>query len=986
VADVLGAPVDSVTPPAQKGTPAKKIQRTGTSVVESIVDSYQRLYSTEREVERRTGQKIAVGDDPYERLTKISARSQYAVEEFQHKTFAPLLRRIAEMSEKLPEQWDSADILKHEALARSSPLVQLFLTAEGPRKIFDLYLIAKHAPHRNAYLEKKSGGATKEGSGVSNAEAAAVVGIFEQHFTPSEISDLWSAVEKATDASLDAWREAGRISKQAYDDLKRDIPYYVPLRGWDESETDEAIDASYTGGLTGDYFSGYKAAKGRKTIAYSPLAYIASMAQSAIIFRENNAAKRLLFELAAKAKQPDLMKVKKIYTVETLDAKGNVTATREVDTDPRRDPAHPLAPNERVVVSATGAKHAIAPYKAKQHEVEVWVGGQKYALEFADEQVAQELNEGAYEVSKLLKVVGRGTKGMAALMTQKNPIFWTKNTLRDVQGAALRLWVLYDGSMAASFLGHVPRAAQVAFLSEFSDRGAALRSGDPTLQKYIGYMEEYRKSGGRVGFMQFMQVEQLRRDVDRAILKSGGLTRGSYISKALRAINGMASVSEDISRLAAFFAARENGRSVAEAASIAKEVTVNFNRRGKYSAAPGALYAFFNATVQAAANHVELFRRRPARATVAAAVHAAMGYFMYSLSAFLLGGDDDDDDLRNLSSYRKYVNLFLPVGNGGFAQFPLSQAWRPFYAIGVAAAQVEHGELSPSEALLGVGEQFFGYSPVEVGSILGVGGNPEQLAPTALLPIIETFITKRNFMGAPLVRPIYDKQTDENTPKHLRGVRTDQLPLWQFLVDRMAGDTPTGHVHYNDGASGLLRLREAGGVDLSPDQLRHLILSYTGGLGVATNDVINLAYTLATRGDFNPNKIPIASGYYSKPAPRYYTDKYYRMTQVYDQFERNLKVDHKTGRIVEYADNPNLPELKYAGMLLKASKISMDEAREKRLKKVFEVWDAGEKRMERVPMGKRSRSDDEARKEVEAIAKEVVKEIEPIFKELGLKY
>jgi hypothetical protein len=95
------------------------------------------------------------------------------------------------------------------------------------------------------------------------------------------------------------------------------MPYFVPLRGWDESESDEAIDAVYVVGAGGNAYSGYHEAGGRDTLADSPLSYIANLAQSAIVFKEKNDAKRFLFDLAARAKQPDLMQPKMGFIIET---------------------------------------------------------------------------------------------------------------------------------------------------------------------------------------------------------------------------------------------------------------------------------------------------------------------------------------------------------------------------------------------------------------------------------------------------------------------------------------------------------------------------------------------------------------------------------------------------------------------------------------------------------------------------------------------
>ncbi|MDR2362766.1 MAG: hypothetical protein LBD91_08585, partial [Prevotellaceae bacterium] len=170
---------------------------------------------------------------------------------------------------------------------------------------------------------------------------------------------------------------------------------------------------------------------------------------------------------------------------------------------------------------------------------------QKYITVFADEQVAQEINETTNALAKALQsTIGRITKGMASLMTQKNPVFWTKNTYRDVQGAVTRLWIMYDAKLAAKFMQNIPIATQVAFMVQFGNKETGVHSDNPVIQKYIRYYNEYRKSGSRVGFMQTLDIGKIKKDIDNALKHAGEVNSRNFFKKSLRAINGMAAVSE----------------------------------------------------------------------------------------------------------------------------------------------------------------------------------------------------------------------------------------------------------------------------------------------------------------------------------------------------------------------------------------------------------------------------------------------------------
>ncbi|MDR1553535.1 MAG: hypothetical protein LBS69_08765, partial [Prevotellaceae bacterium] len=399
---------------------------------------------------------------------------------------------------------------------------------------------------------------------------------------------------------------------------------------------------------------------------------------------------------------------------------------------------------------------------------------------------------------------------------------------------------------------------------------------------------------------------------------------------------------------------------------------------------PGAFYAFFNANVQAIANHYGMFRTNPAKAITIAAIHVALGALNYSVvSALFTAAGGDDDKLKNLSNYRKYVNIFIPADGEGFVQLPLSQTWRPFWAMGIALAQVWNGELTAGEALKGVAEQAGSWSPIDFG-----GNAIEGFVPTFAKPLYETFWKEENFMGTPLKSKIYDKKTEGNTPNYLRGVRTDQPVLWQQIVEAIvAGDKAAGTKQYNEAGTGLPTT--LGGVDISPDQLQHLLLSYTGGVGTFFNDLFNLTANLVTGGEVTPNKIPLVSSFYSHAKPGYYTNRYYRLKNLFDQFENNLQMDKQTGRILEYVHAPEFRKM-LTGVLpaMKTGGKYIDMEREKALKKIKKLWDSQSKQMHSLSVAGLTGAKDkeQVRKDVERIAKETVQKVEPVFRQLGLKY
>ncbi|EEQ1805143.1 hypothetical protein GUF12_005469, partial [Escherichia coli] len=112
---------------------------------------------------------------------------------------------------------------------------------------------------------------------------------------------------------------------------------------------------------------------------------------------------------------------------------------------------------------------------------------------------------------------------------------------------------------------------------------------------------------------------------------------------------------ENALRLSAYKHARDAGLSRQQAASLAKNMTVNFNRRGEQGALMNSLYMFANASIQGTANLVRtlghlngdgplLERLRwknlnvPQKIALAA---VGAGYLLGSLNRSVAGEDDD---------------------------------------------------------------------------------------------------------------------------------------------------------------------------------------------------------------------------------------------------------------------------------------------------------------------------------------------------------
>ena len=145
---------------------------------------------------------------------------------------------------------------------------------------------------------------------------------------------------------------------------------------------------------------------------------------------------------------------------------------------------------------------------------------------------------------------------------------------------------------------------------------------------------------------------------------------------------------EDVSRFTTYMTSRQMGRSISRSISDAKEVTVNFNKKG--AGGLGAttlksLFLFFNAAVQSLANFTNLAKANPKRFSAVIGGYTAAGMLlpiMNNLLISMFGGDDDKDAYENLPEWVRKNNFCFWLGGDKFLTIPIPIELRAFYGAG----------------------------------------------------------------------------------------------------------------------------------------------------------------------------------------------------------------------------------------------------------------------------------------------------------------
>ena len=438
----------------------------------------------------------------------------------------------------------------------------------------------------------------------------------------------------------------------------------------------------------------------------------------------------------------------------------------------------------------------------RQRNIECFVNGIRYMVTFADPAVANAINQyNRLTIPKWLDdTVGNATRWLAQAFTSRNPAFVAANFLRDVQHAAL-IHGIDPGGDLRGFMRNIPPSMatitrnvrgksaplKVAELGRLdilntADRKMLIEQYGP--ERVMDALYEYfRDNGGETGFVHSKDVAEAEKEIKRYVaFRTGRVAElakaaqpserpGIWLSYAAQksgakaiatGLENASKVAENTSRFATFLASLDQGKSLLVAIDEAKNVTVNFNRRGTATRPLGMFYVFFNASVQGAAQIARVaFKNRKRFAKVVASLAAAGFLDSLLLDFFLAGSGDDGRDLV-VSEYEKRNHLIIPyMGKNGFLKIPLPQGFRAFYGIGSLLHDLYRGKVRAEDAARTMLTLLYeDFSPVASPS--PKGDATRVLIPTALTPWFDIWNAGEDALGYPVGRRSYG--TTNNNP------------------------------------------------------------------------------------------------------------------------------------------------------------------------------------------------------------------------------
>lgn len=763
-----------------------------------------------------------------------------------------------------------------------------------------------------------------DGSDFEEAAHRLVRDVETKHL--AEVQALWNATNAATKKILRDGFKAGMMSKDAYEYVKGMYSHYIPLRGWDGTTADQVWD--YIGGGKGAFNQTLKTAHGRTSIADDPIAYIENMAESGILLNNKNWVKQHLM-LLAQNHPTSLLTLSKAWYVKSTDANGNeewIPATPQITSqmnsnqvkaaiDAFEQKMEQMAQTGDATQQRDGLNIAYPQTHSeeREHEVRVMKDGEEYVIYVnGDPQLAQAMNNTrAHRVreiqsGKLDRAAAWLGRKMAAAYTSLSPLFIPSNYFRDLTMTLASTAIREDGRYNYLLRKNLATSWNLGFMLKDYQNGKLrdkVNNGNATPKEQMFY--DFMMNGGETGFVSSLDVEDLKKkfkndlkDLDR--WKVNPVKVGHTIMDGIEFLNRAI---EDSNRFAVYMTSIQYGRSIEEAVNDAKDVTLNFNRKGtgEYGwQMIRNLYLFINPAVQSLQTLGALVKHHPFKFTAVTAAWLASGVLVPIVNAALmslLGGDDDKDKYWQFSKWDRRNNFIMWVPTTHeFVKIPLAQEFRAFYGIGdMIASKMMGGELAEetwsqyAEDLLGQVVDMLPLDPT------GYDGNiAVSLMPNPIRPVFELAFNV-DFTGKPLFKETEYNKYDPNFTKAYVGT-----PDWLVRVSKMVNSIGND---YSDVQQNAIDAFGDPRYNLNnPAVVDHVLSSYLGGAYTMGSQVLGvLTKSLNDPKEIKMADIPLVSKFVSNPDDRPVTkkqgDEFWDMKENHDRTANTLSKLKKQAKV-----------------------------------------------------------------------------------------
>ena len=776
------------------------------------------------EAVKQQGGTVGEAQNFYDANTLMPGRIQAEIDDFKDKVVKPMLDKAVKYEIDLDE--------------------------------LSLYAYAKHAEERNQYIASINPRMPDGGSGMTTADAKAILQQVQSGGKAQQFEELHKDLMSITATTRLLMLSEGLITQDEFNSLDGAYANYIPLRGLEN--VDEGGRARPGVGRGVNVRGGETVrAMGRRSRASDLIENVIRDYERVITRVERNDVGKVLLDFVLSNPDHDLWGVD-------------------------------IERNKPSFNKATGLVQYTKQVEKGEDTIGVKVGGQQVYIKLVDKDLTRALRQAwKDEVSGLERAVvattGWWNNWMRNVLTRYNPAFAAINIPRDA---------LWSGTTAAlaelgpkglvRYLAAYGKATMASTRAEAGASGTTnVMFGNPQIDKLY---QEFRAAGGITGGFYMRDLDTIQQELRDEMLLAGAKARNPWemvktlppykaAKLTLRGLEFLGAASENATRFALYMAAKESGKSSAQAAILAKDGTTNFNRKGEFGGVLNNMYLFFNAGVQGTSQLIKVLKSPAVQASMAGVAGVGMMLALYGASG---GGEDEDGEKYwdKIPSYVKERNLVIMLSpgepladgiqrvgkRGRYITIPVQYGFNIFPNMGYMMADVFRNSedpkrgVTPTKAALHMTSVIFG-SVNPFGGSVDVSDGVQVLlaaAPTLVdLPI--QIVNERGTFGRPSApgQSSWDRRPDSER----------MFASQQGTVPAKIAKTLNELGGGNEAKAGSILGIET---SITPGTIDTLIRGTTGGLGAFVEQAATSVSAMAGDKDIKANKVPFLNKFYGE--------------------------------------------------------------------------------------------------------------------------
>ena len=832
----------------------------------NFLDKQHDMRSVIDEIQKVRGELVKEQVDPYLKNESFISRKAAREENFVDNSIMPIVQEMYK---------NKVSILEVEA-----------------------YMHNRHAEERNIQVAKINPSLPDGGSGITTANALKYLAEL-----PENKLKIYNKIAKMFDEVVDATQkilvDSGAETQKTINDWNNTYEYYAPLQREDLDFVNHGVG---NGGGLGSRGSFSKRAFGSTKNVANILQNIVLQHKRAIDRAERIRVGKSLMGLVLTNPNPNFWIPVNPNAIKSIKKFKEEVQSLGISADEAenmiQEPKSPSIDKETGLV-----KYAVNPAMRSMDNVfPVRINGQDWFIIFnpSDERAMRMVKSlRNLDVEKLgifMGTAGMITRWISAINTQYNPIFGAFNFGRDVGTGLLQLSTTELAGQQSKVMKSIMPALAAIFKEQRGWSGSknVLDKDELTPQEWRDLYQRYRLAGGKTGIssnftQQKTRLEKLEKgwgikgllsvrattdeislidkklaEMDRGKIMAGAHYLFDYLSDYNEAM-------ENAVRLATFkVAVLDNNMSDDKGASLAKNVTVNFDKKGAVVPKLQAWFSFINPGIRGAVLVKNVLTGPKGKIIIAGGIGLGIAQ---ALLLFAAGFDDDDPP-----EFVKSKAFVIPTGGGKY--FVMYPPYPPGFSMlpGIGRMLTE-AFLIKSKAMKSnesASDKIFDILPMMFDSVnpLGIGATWQQLMPTPLDPIANVIVNKDAF-GRPIAKT---DRPGEQTPGYERS-RDSASSISKGIAYFLNWSSSPAGTTYTKGK-----------ISPTADQLDYFAEQYFGGV---FREMVKAGESIGAKvkGEEQPMyRVPLAGKFFGETkTPAATSSRFYDNIEIMNTHEHEIK-------------------------------------------------------------------------------------------------